>query len=101
MDIGADPVPAYQLRRYGWSAGLRLSILTDFEEFAVYDCTIRPRQNDKASYARVMIFNYREYPDRWREFGISSLAKRFGPVVSTSMPPPSENAALRKSMPNF
>ena len=29
--------PAYQLRRYAWSAKLPLSVLTDFEEFAVYN----------------------------------------------------------------
>ena len=31
--IKKDIHPAYQLRRYAWSAGLPLSILTDFEEF--------------------------------------------------------------------
>ena len=67
VNIGADPGPAYQLRRYGWSAKLALSILTDFEELAVYDCTIRPKQSDKASHARVLYFRYEEYPDRWRE----------------------------------
>ena len=67
VNIGADPGPAYQLRRYGWSAKLALSILTDFEELAVYDCTIRPKQSDKASHARVLYFGYQEYPDRWRE----------------------------------
>ena len=67
VNIGADPGPAYQLRRYGWSAKLALSILTDFEELAVYDCTIRPKQSDKASHARVLYFGYEEYPDRWRE----------------------------------
>ena len=67
VNIGTDPAPAYQLRRYGWSAKLALSILTDFEELAVYDCTIRPRQSDKASHARVLYFGYEEYPDRWRE----------------------------------
>jgi predicted type IV restriction endonuclease len=39
--------PAYQLRRYAWSAKLPLSILTDFEEFSVYDCRIRPYQGDR------------------------------------------------------
>ncbi|MHB1037081.1 MAG: Eco57I restriction-modification methylase domain-containing protein [Pirellulales bacterium] len=67
VNIGADPVPAYQLRRYGWSARLALSILTDFEELAVYDCTLRPKESDKASHARVLHFDYTEYPDRWRE----------------------------------
>ena len=67
VNINADPVPAYQLRRYGWSAKLALSILTDFEELAVYDCTARPRPSDKASHARIQYFRYDEYPDRWRE----------------------------------
>ena len=30
--------PAYQIRRYAWSAKMPISILTDFEEFAIYDC---------------------------------------------------------------
>lgn len=67
VKIDTDPGPAYQLRRYGWSAKLAVSLLTDFEELAVYDCTIRPKQNDKASHARVFYFDYQEYPDRWRE----------------------------------
>ncbi len=49
VNIKEDIHPAYQLRRYGWSAKLPLSILTDFEEFAVYDCRIKPAVTDKAS----------------------------------------------------
>lgn len=67
VNVGADPAPAFQLRRYGWSAKLALSILTNFEEFSVYDCTTRPRQSDKASSARIQLFRHYEYPDRWRE----------------------------------
>ena len=48
-----DIVPAYQIRRYGWSAKLPISIITDFEEFAVYDCTRKPVRTDKASVARL------------------------------------------------
>ncbi|MCC6879359.1 MAG: hypothetical protein IT511_06145, partial [Rhodocyclaceae bacterium] len=33
--IKEEIAPAYQLRRYAWSANLPLSILSDFEEFAV------------------------------------------------------------------
>ena len=32
--------PAYQLRRYAWSAKLPLSILTNFEELVIYDCRL-------------------------------------------------------------
>jgi len=37
VDIKEDIAPAFQLRRYAWTAKLPLSILTDFEELAVYD----------------------------------------------------------------
>jgi len=67
ININADPGPAYQLRRYGWSARVPLSILTDFEELSVYDCSQRPRPVDKASYGRIQYFRDEEYPDRWRE----------------------------------
>ncbi len=53
--------PAYQVRRYGWSAKLPISIITDFEEFAIYDCTKKPTLTDKASAARIKYFTYQEY----------------------------------------
>lgn len=56
-----DILPAYQVRRYGWSAKLPISIITDFEEFAVYDCTIKPFPNDKASVSRVKYLTFNEY----------------------------------------
>ena len=67
VDIRHDTHPAYQLRRYGWSASLPLSILTDFEEFAVYDCRIRPIKTDKAATARIMYLTYDQYLDRWAD----------------------------------
>jgi hypothetical protein len=36
--------PAFQLRRYAWSAKLPLSILTDFEEFASLPLNLPPRR---------------------------------------------------------
>jgi hypothetical protein len=56
-----------QLRRYAWSAGLPLSILTNFEEFAVYDCRVKPDQNDRPATARILLFNFRDYATRWEE----------------------------------
>jgi len=67
VNISTDPAPAYQLRRYGFSAKLALSILTDFGELGVYDCASRPRPSDKASHARIQYFLFNDYPDRWRE----------------------------------
>ena len=56
-----DIQPAYQVRRYGWSAKLPISIITDFEEFAVYDCSKKPNPSDKASVARIRYLTFREY----------------------------------------
>jgi hypothetical protein len=67
VNIAEDIGSAYQLRRYAWSAKLPLSILTDFEEFAVYDCRIKPDKSDKASTARIMYLTERDYPARWEE----------------------------------
>jgi predicted type IV restriction endonuclease len=67
VSIKDEPHPAYQLRRYAWSAKLPLSILTDFEEFAVYDCRVKPVSADKASTARTLYIEYAEYADRWDE----------------------------------
>ena len=63
--IGEDPTTAYQLRRYAWSAKLPLSILSDFEEFAVYDCRIKPNKSDSAATARVFICGFHEYEEKW------------------------------------
>ena len=53
--------PAYQIRRYGWSAKLPISIITDFEEFAIYDCTKKPHPTDKASVARIKYLTFKDY----------------------------------------
>ena len=67
VNIKDDTHPAYQLRRYAWSAKLPLSILTDFEELAVYDCRAKPVKTDKSSHSRILYITYTEYPERWEE----------------------------------
>ena len=59
--------PAYQLRRYAWSAKLPLSILMDFEEFAVYDCRIKPNLDDGAPIGRLMYLTHHDYLAKWDE----------------------------------
>jgi predicted type IV restriction endonuclease len=56
-----DILPAYQVRRYGWSAKLPVSIITDFEEFAIYDCSKKPNPADKASTARIKCISFHDY----------------------------------------
>jgi hypothetical protein len=67
VDIKTDVSPAFQLRRYARTAKLPLSILTDFEEFAVYDCRKKPDKDDKASEARILLLNYTDFVTRWDE----------------------------------
>jgi hypothetical protein len=67
INIKEDIYPAYQLRRYAWSAKLPLSILTDFEELAVYDCRAKPVKTDKPSHSRILYMTYTEYAERWDE----------------------------------
>ncbi len=66
-NLKEDVSPAFQLRRYAWSAKLPLSILTDFEEFVVYDCRIKPVHTDKSSTARTLYLPYTDYERQWDE----------------------------------
>lgn len=61
VNVKDDIDPAYQVKRYAWSAKLKLSIVTDFEEFAVYDCSGKPKPTDKASVARIDYFKHTDY----------------------------------------
>jgi type I restriction-modification system DNA methylase subunit len=65
INLANDISSAYQLRRYAWSAKLPLSILSDFDEFAVYDCRIKPESDDKASTARILLLKYTDYIEKW------------------------------------
>ncbi len=61
VDVKADVSPAYQVRRYGWSARLTVAIVTDFEEFSVYECSSKPKPTDKASVSRIAFFTFDRY----------------------------------------
>lgn len=65
VSIKDESAPAYQLRRYAWNANLPLSILSDFEEFAIYDCRFKPATNDPATKARIFYCRYTDYLEHW------------------------------------
>jgi SAM-dependent methyltransferase len=65
--IGADPGPTIQLRRYAWSARLLISIVTDFEEFALYDGRLEPMPRDGVAVARLMFFGFEELAAEWEK----------------------------------
>tara|TARA_B110000114_G_C15088715_1_gene397440 strand:+ start:65 stop:3169 length:3105 start_codon:yes stop_codon:yes gene_type:complete len=77
VKIKSDTAPAYQIRRYGWNGGTPLGIITDFEEFAIYDCTIKPKEKAKATVARLHYLTYDKYLEEfdfiWNTFSYQSV----------------------------
>ena len=65
VSVDLKEEPAYQLRRYAWTAKLPVSILTNFEEFAVYDGRIPPDRKDSPKKARLDYFKFTDYAARW------------------------------------
>jgi type I restriction-modification system DNA methylase subunit len=53
--------PAYQVRRYAYTAKLSISVLTNFKEFSVYDTRIKPDKNDKVGVARIYYCTFDQY----------------------------------------
>ncbi len=74
LNIKNDVDAVFQLRRYAWSAKLHMGILTNFEGFAVYDCTREPAQLEDPRTSRVLYVPYDEYDSRWHE--IASVFSR-------------------------
>lgn len=66
-DLARNKAHAYQVRAYGWNANLPVSVLTDFEEFFVYDCRIPPTVTDDPRTGLVpgMSFTYEQYLTEW------------------------------------
>ena len=58
---------SFQARRYGWSAKHRISILTNFKELLIYDCSDMPKSNDLTSKNLIAKYNYLEYFDKYDE----------------------------------
>ncbi len=95
MNLFDGKAAAFQVRRYAWSAKLPLSVLTDFEELAIYDCHFRPVKDDKASTARSLYMTYEEYPDRWDE--IASLFSKEA-ILSGSLDAYSQNLKKKRGI---
>jgi len=74
VNIKDSAEPAYQVRRYAYTAKLPLSILTNFAEFAVYDTRIKPNKDDKASTARIFYCTFNQYEQHY-DFINSTFSK--------------------------
>lgn len=67
VSIGTHAASAFQTRRYGFSASLPISVLTNFRQLAVYDCGPAPSEADVAHVARILLIDCTEYEARFDE----------------------------------
>ncbi len=58
---------AFQTRRYGYSANLPISVLTNFHHLAVYDCVPRPALTDEPHVGRLLLIGYDDFESRFDE----------------------------------
>lgn len=65
--IESDPEPAKQIRRYGFTAKLKISVLSNFEYTAIYDCSNQVEETDTVSNSRVKLYHYTELVDNLEE----------------------------------
>lgn len=67
VDIETDVSPAFQTRRYGWSGNLKISVLSNFEYLSIYDCGVRPMEDDDTQIALIARYNYKDYVSKFDE----------------------------------
>ncbi|MBY5938918.1 Eco57I restriction-modification methylase domain-containing protein [Marinobacter nauticus] len=65
--IDRDRSPAFQTRRYGYSASLPISLVTNFRHLAIYDCVPAPDQSDEAHVARTHLFSFDQFEECFEE----------------------------------
>ena len=67
VPIATAREPAFQTRRYGWNAGMSISVLTNFDKLAIYDCTLRPRTTDEVNVGLIRLYDHTEYVAKFDE----------------------------------
>ena len=65
VNIENDKEVAFQIRSYGWSIGAPFSIVTNFEQLAIYDCSVMPNVSDEANYARISFITCTQYVEKF------------------------------------
>lgn len=61
--IEEDNEPAKQVRRYGFTAGLKISVLSNFEYLFIYETSSPVEDNDTLTKYRVKEYHYTSYED--------------------------------------
>lgn len=61
VDISTDDNPAKQVRRYGYTANLKISVLSNFEDLYIYDTSYKVEDGDTLPKARIKAYHYTDY----------------------------------------
>jgi type I restriction-modification system DNA methylase subunit len=67
VKIEKDNEPAKQVRRYGFTAKLKISVLSNFEYLSIYDCSKKVEKDDSVTKSRINIYHYTEYESAFEE----------------------------------
>ncbi len=67
VNILTDKKTAYQTRSYGWNAGHKISILTNFENLIIYDTTNKPFENEEAYISIYRKYHCTEFEEKYQE----------------------------------
>ena len=59
--------PARQARRYGYTANLKISVLSNFEYLMIYDASVKVEEGDSNQKALIKNYHYTEYEDKFEE----------------------------------
>ena len=65
VDISIDDNPAKQVRRYGYTANLKISVLSNFEDLYIYDTSYKVEDGD--TKARIKAYHYTDYENAVEE----------------------------------
>jgi len=67
VKIEADNSPAKQTRRYGYTSKLKISVLSNFEHLAIYDCSEKVEPTDVVDKCRIKLYHCSEYAEKFNE----------------------------------
>ncbi len=67
VSIESNNDTAKQVRRYGFTAKLKISVLSNFEYLIIYDTSVKVEKDDNHSKALVKKYHYTEYESKFEE----------------------------------
>jgi len=67
VNIENNNETAKQIRRYGFTAKLKISVLSNFEYLIIYDCSIKIGEKDKFNKALIKKYHFSEYEKKFNE----------------------------------